>query len=75
MKVKAKHNLNFNGLWHKSGETFEITAEECKEVAEAVTPLNEEKIATNKTPDNDEFVSDIFPIEETKTRGRRKSTK
>lgn len=59
MKVVAKHWLNYNGVWHKGGEEFEVeNFDEVKEYADAK-----------------EFVSDVFPPEDKpveKRRGRPK---
>ena len=62
MKVKAKHWLNYNGVWHKGGETFEVdNVDEVKDYVVA----------------DSEYVSEIFPpdkdeAEQPKRRGRPK---
>lgn len=61
MKVKAKHWLNYNGVWYKGGEEFEV--EDIEQVKDYVDPV--------------EFVSDVFPPDEVpneapKRRGRPK---
>ena len=72
MKVKAKHWLNYNGVWHKGGETFEVDSfDEVKGHAEKV---NEEVQETGNT-----YISEIFPpvdepVEQPKKRGRPKKT-
>ena len=46
MKVRAKHNIKFNGVWHKGGEVFEISTVDAEtlngmiDIAE--TPVHEE---------------------------------
>lgn len=56
MKVRAKHWLNYNGVWHKGGEEFEVdNFEQVKDYAEPV-----------------QFESAVFPPEEPKKRGRPK---
>jgi len=32
MKVRAKHWLKYDGVWHKGGETFEIPTTDAKEL-------------------------------------------
>ena len=63
MRVKAKCWVNYNGVWHKGGEIFNVESEE--EVKGLVVV-------------SDDFVSDIFPPEETveepKRRGRPRKT-
>ena len=54
MKVKAKHWLNYNGVWHKGGDEFEIPDGDLEQVAEYV--------------EAGEYVSAIFPPEEPKKR-------
>ena len=61
MKVKAKHWLNYNGVWHKGGDEFEIPDEDFKEISEYV------KVG--------EYVSAIFPPEEPKKRVGRPRNK
>ena len=61
MKVKAKYWLNYNGVWHRAGETFEVdNYDEVKNHAEEV---------------KEQYVSEIFPpdtTEQPKRRGRPK---
>lgn len=59
MKVIAKHWLNYNGVWHKGGEAFEV--EDFEQVREFAEPVKEV------------FVSEVFPPEP-KRRGRPKKT-
>ncbi len=68
MKVKAKHWLNYNGTWHKGGETFEVDDfDTVKDHAEKVGEAKEEV--------KEQYVSEIFPPEEQpKRRGRPKKT-
>lgn len=62
MKVKAKHNLNHNGVWHAAGEEFDATAEDMKDIAPYVSVT--------------ERVSEIFPPDEAgETRRGRKGRK
>lgn len=64
MRVKAKHWLNYNGVWHKGGDIFE--ADDFDEIKEHV-----EKVDTEET----QYVSEIFPpVEQPKRRGRPKKT-
>ena len=64
MRVKAKHWLNYNGVWHKGGDTFE--ADNFDEIKEHV-----EKVDTEET----QYVSEIFPpVEQPKRRGRPKKS-
>lgn len=65
MKVKAKHWINYNGAWHKAGETFEV--EDFEEVKDHADKVVEEP---------EQYVSEIFPPveEQPKRRGRPKKT-
>lgn len=57
MKVMAKHWLNYNGVWHKGGDVFEV--EDFEQVKEFAEPAGEV------------FESEVFPPEP-KRRGRQK---
>lgn len=64
MKVTAKCWLNYNGVWHKGGESFDV--DNIEEIKDYVTV-------------NSEYVSEIFPsdepvVEPPKRRGRPKKT-
>lgn len=64
MKVVAKHWLNYNGVWYKGGDEFEVDDfETVKEYADMK---------------RDSFVSEVFPPEKESTeqpkRGRKKKT-
>lgn len=61
MKVKAKHWLNFDGVWHRAGETFEISTADAGRISE--------HIETAETP-----VTDEVETEMPKKRGRPKRT-
>ena len=37
MRVRAKCWINYNGVWHKGGEEFEVA--DCEEVKEYAIPL------------------------------------
>lgn len=66
MKVKAKHWLNYNGVWHKGGDIFE--ANDFEAIKEHVEKVEE-------TVEETQYVSEIFPPEEQpKRRGRPKKT-
>jgi len=66
MRVKAKHWLNYNGVWHKGGDTFE--ADNFDEIKEHVEKVEE-------TVDETPYVSEIFPpVEQPKRRGRPKKS-
>ena len=60
MKVKAKHRVNYNGVWYKGGDVF--TVDDYETVKEYADKIEEA------------FVSEVFPpIDETpKKRGRQK---
>ena len=65
MKVKAKHWINYNGAWHKAGETFEVDDfDTVKGHADKVEEVKEQ------------YVSEIFPPveEQPKRRGRPKKS-
>lgn len=65
MKVKAKYWINYNGTWHKAGETFEVDDfDTVKDHADKVEEVKEQ------------YVSEIFPPveEQPKRRGRPKKT-
>lgn len=66
MRVKAKHWLNYNGVWHKGGDTFETNDfEAIKEHVEKV----------EETVEETQYVSEIFPPDEQpKRRGRPKKS-
>lgn len=59
MKVKAKHNINHNGIWYIGGQEFEVNPDEMAEISDYVSVV--------------ERVSEIFPPDEPKRRGRKKS--
>lgn len=65
MKVTAKCWLNYNGVWHKGGESFDV--DNIEEIKDYVTV-------------NSEYVSEIFPPDEPvveppkRSRGRPKKT-
>ena len=61
MKVIARHWLNYNGVWHKAGEEFEV------DDFEAV----KEYVDVRPRTGGEEFVSEVFPPEP-KKRGRAK---
>ena len=44
MKVVAQHWLNYNGVWHRAGEEFEV--ENLDEVKEYVQPLFDTPVVT-----------------------------
>ena len=69
MKVKAKHWLNYNGVWHRAGETFEV--EDFDTVKD-----HAEKVGEAKEEVKEQYVSEIFPPveEQPKRRGRPKKT-
>lgn len=48
MKVRAKHWLNYNGVWHKAGEIFDV--DNFDEVREYAVQVG--------------YVSDVFPPDE-----------
>lgn len=71
IRVRAKHWLNHNGVWHKWGEVFEVEENEFDGLKDCVSKVN------------DGFVSDVFPPvdeekakepEKPKRRGRPKKT-
>ena len=72
MKVRAKHWLNYNGVWYKGGEIFE--ADDFNEVKEHADKLEDETESVNES-----YISEIFPpadepADQPKKRGRPKKT-
>lgn len=66
MKVIAKHWINYNGVWHRHGEIFDV--EDFDTVRGHVEKVDEAKEEAT-------YVSEIFPPEEQpKRRGRPKKT-
>ena len=57
MKVRAKHWVNYNGTWYKGGDEFE--ADNFNDVKEFASMV--------EAP---EFVSEVFPPDETPKRKR-----
>lgn len=45
MRVKAKHNINLSGVWHKGGEVFEISTTDAEALGDMIeiaeTPVAE----------------------------------
>jgi len=65
--AKAKHCVNYNGQWHKTGETFSIDpkdAEEMKQYAEII----EENVSKKADDTGEESQT------ETVKRGRKRKT-
>lgn len=48
MKVIARHWLNYNGVWHKAGEEFEVN--DIEEVKEYVDPIIDFQVPLTKEP-------------------------
>lgn len=72
MKVIAKHWLNYNGVWHKGGDAFDV--DDFEDVKEHAEKAEEETDKVDET-----YVSNIFPpadepAEQPKKRGRPKKT-
>lgn len=69
MKVRAKHWINYNGVWHKGGDKFDI---EDSEILDGVEFIEAEQDEQAEKPVEAEFTSEIFPPEEEtpKKRGR-----
>lgn len=61
MKVIAKHWVNYNGVWHRGGEEFEVEDfDEVKEYADAKS---------------DDYVSAVFPPETVAEEPKKKRKK
>ncbi|MCR5091023.1 MAG: hypothetical protein K6C08_16105 [Oscillospiraceae bacterium] len=43
MQVRAKHWLNIDGTWHRSGETFQLPADTAERLRGSVTVLDRPK--------------------------------
>jgi hypothetical protein len=52
MRVKAKHNVKYDGVWHRTGEEFEISLTDADRMANMVDsaeePLHAEADETEK---------------------------
>lgn len=65
MKVIAKHWVNYNGVWHKSGDEFEVNDFEAVKDFAVKGP--------QEAAQREEYVSEVFPpVEQPKRRGRPK---
>lgn len=65
MKAVAKHWLNYNGVWYKGGDEFDVD--------------DFEAVREHADMKKDGFVSEVFPPnaeqpEQPRTRGRKKKT-
>lgn len=64
MRVKAKHWLKYNGLWHCGGDEFEVVAADINDLAEMVDVV--------ETPIQEMF--DDVTVESPRRRGRPRKT-
>ena len=69
MKVKAKHNIIHDGVYHKGLSIFEVTEKEFKEISDFVTVEEDEK-----DPLPTETVEEK-PAEEAPKQSKKKSSK